>query len=236
MSSLCLPVSGAIKVVDGYSTVKKFFLPSQPRLIQPGTPMWNNGSYGIEPAMLAIANKGQAASATTSRASTMTSLDGTGALSANQQFAAYFAGFAAERRGPRQLATVGQFGVPGNFTAYADDASPPFMSVYTEGIAVAPYYWDNNGTWYNSVQTQLEIGQPIELAGFVNEATTGFYDPAGELQLDTKTYLYNNAMQQTNILANAIGFLVERALVGDTYLKFQFQATIINPGYLASAI
>ena len=93
-----------------------------------------------------------------------------------------------------------------------DDASKPFLSAYDSGIAIAPY-WD--GT-YNTVQSQLEVNQLVQLAGFQNEASTGFYAPDGTLIKDTNWYLYMNAVMAGTIPGSCIGILVERALWGRT--------------------
>jgi hypothetical protein len=139
----------------------------------------------------------------------------------NAAFAPLFAGFAAEQRIPQQLASIGQFSAPGNIAQYASDASPGFIAVYDEGIAIGPC---------SALAAQHEVGELVGIQTFANEATTGFYDPAGCLQKDTDYYGYMNAVEilGTQTAANAIGILCERALAGQTFLKFKFKSALLS--------
>lgn len=223
MSSNYTPVSGNIEVVDGFCNIKKYPLPtagggvsglSGARSYPAGSPMWTNGAYGIEPSGLPTV-----AASTVTAASTFT----TDAL-ANAAFAAKFAGISIGARVPQQLSSVGLFSQPGSASAALQDASQPFQSVVDEGVALAPYYDGTNST----VTSQLEIGTLVELTSFANEATTGYYAPDGTLQKDTKTYLYQNSVQVTTSTAAAIGSICERALVGDSRVKFQFKSNLTS--------
>jgi len=127
-----------------------------------------------------------------------------------------------------QLLTVGLFACGGAAVSYADDASRPFITVYDEGIVVAPYNNYNAGTVLTAVATQLERGTLVAVAGFINETGTGFYDASGTLQKAADYALYMNAVQEVGTGASyqqnptsAIGILTERAPVGQTFLKFK---------------
>lgn len=200
MASAYTPPAGSIEVVDGFTNVKKMPLPTTPRSFPLGAPMWNNGASGIEPSLQQAG-------------------DATSVEHANGVFAPLFVGFALEARVPQQLNTLGEYSAPGNAAVAPDDASRPFISVADSGIAVAPCA---------ALGGQHEIGEFVDLAGFTNEASVGFYTPAGVLTKDTNNYLYLNQVQITATAANAIGILCERALAGQTYLRFKFGAQVLN--------
>lgn len=215
-----LPVSGNIRIVDGTTHVKKYFVaPSVPRAFPHGTPLWTNGANGVEPALLSTTAAGYVATTAsgTTYASTYTTVE-----LANAAFAPLFAGFALEARVPQQYNTIGEFSNQGSAAVAPDDASRPFISVADSGIAEAPLM-------AAVTSNPVEIGTLVELAGFANEATTGFYDASGCLQKDTKTYLYQNAVVTTATAANAIGVVCERAPVGATSLRFTFKSAVLNP-------
>jgi hypothetical protein len=101
------------------------------------------------------------------------------------------------------------------------------MPVYTEGTAIAPCA---------ALAAQHEEGEFVAVCAFANEATTGFYDPSGCLQQDTDYYGYMNQVTlganadssgAAVVAADAIGILCERALIGQTYLKFKFKSAIL---------
>ena len=223
MSSNYLPVGANIEVVSGFNEIKKYPISAAQRSFPVGAPLWYNtitaGTGGVEPALLSTTASGHVVTATTGTtySSTYTTVE-----LANAAFAPLFAGFAADARVPQQEWLVGQFANVGNAVVGPEDASRPFVSVYSEGIAIGPLM--------SAVATNpVEPGTFVDLAGFANEGTTGFYDPAGVLQLDTKTYLYMNAVQTTATAANAIGVVCERAPVGQTFLKFTFKSALLNP-------
>ncbi len=196
-----VPVNQPINVEHvGAANVMKAPLPTTPRSIQQGSPLWTNGASGVEPALM--------------QAGDSTSVD-----HANGVFGPLFLGFAAGRRVPQQLLAVNQYAAGGATTAYTEDASKPFISVYTNGIATAPCA---------ALQAAHEIGEYVQLAGFVNEASVGFYAPDGSLVKDTNYYLYNDQVQisTTQDATHSIGKLVERAVVGQTFLRFEFEGKV----------
>lgn len=215
MSTNFTPSAGRIRVIAGENTIKKFPLPTTARKINSGDALWTNGTGGVESATMP-------AGITVGSASTYTTVE----LN-NAAFAPLFAGFAAESRVPQQLsaALTGYLAGGAVSTTGVNDASRPFLSVITEGVAEAPYF---DGT-YSTVQGQLEIGTLVNLGGFANEASTGFYANDGTLQKDTKSYLYANSVKTTSTAANAIGVICERAKVGDTTVKFTFKSAVLNP-------
>lgn len=222
MANPYTPPVGNIVVVDGYNTIKKYALPNAQRSFPNGAPLWYNniatGTGGVEPALLSTTANGYVA--TTASGTTYSSTYTTVEL-ANAAFAPLFAGFAAEARLPQQLFQPGEFSGPVTPAPAEQDASRPFISVYDQGIAIGPLT--------TPVATNpVEPGTFVDLAGFANNAT-GFYDPAGDEQNDTKSYLYMNAVQTTTTAANAIGVVCERAPVGQTYLKFTFKSALLNP-------
>lgn len=219
------PPAGNIQVTDGYQTVKKYNLSKNQRAFPHGTPLWLNkvsGRYQVEPALLSPTNATQDSNSGNSDASTYTTLE-----LANAAFAPLFAGFAASARVSQQLAPNANFNVPGPATTTTpDDASQPFQAVHDEGIAIAPL----GATLGPALATAIEVGVLVNLDGFVNEEASGFYDPAGALQVgDVAYYMYNNAVKTTTTAANAIGVVCERAEVGQTYLKFKFKSAVLNP-------
>jgi hypothetical protein len=215
MASHFVPVAGNIEVVDGYVTPIKCTIPSASRSYPAGTPVWSNGAYGVEPSGLPAV-----AAATVTAASTFTSVE-----AANAAFAPLFVGIVAQQAVPQSFANQAPFNAAGGTTVASQDASKPFVTVYPEGIARAPYFDGTNST----VTTQIEVGALVDLCGFANESSTGFYAPDGTLQKDTKSYLYCNSVQVTTTAANAIGVVCERALVGDSTVKFKFKSAVLNP-------
>ena len=201
MATSYAPVSGNI-VVDECGSIKKYPLPSAQRSFPAGTPLWTNGAGGVEPAG---AQAGDATSLT----------------HANGVFAPLFAGIAAEGRIPQQLAALGSFNAGGAAVTHVDDASKPFLSVYDKGIAEGPC---------DALGAQHEIGEFVQIEGFLNEAVTGFYDSTGTLQQDAHYYLFNNkiGIATTQDAAHSIGILCERALAGATSLKFKFTSAVLG--------
>jgi hypothetical protein len=213
------PLPGTTIVIDGFSSIKKAYLPAAPRAFPAGAAMWDNGANGIEPCLLSPTAHGSLA--TTASGTTYASTYTTAALF-QAAFAPYFCGIAAQPRIPQQLYSFSQFSNGGAFTSYVDDASTPFISLYTEGIALAPLM--------TAIASQQEVGTLVGPATFVNEGATGLYDPAGCLQKDTKYYAYMGAWEilGTQTAANASGRLVERARVGDMFIKFEFHSFLQN--------
>lgn len=230
MSSKFTPPAGNIEVVEGLILPKKYpLLPGVPRAFPKGTPMWlmkwASGAYYAEPALLAA----QGNNLTTTPATRNSSVagDSTSVEHANGVFAALFLGFALEPRFFQQEQAFLSAGMPGGGVNYGyGDASAPFLSVADEGIAVAPL--DPTTYTTGALTANVEVGTLVDLGGFQNEATTGFYDPSGTLQQDTDYYLYNNAVKTTATAANAIGVVCERGLIGDTFLKFKFKSYILG--------
>jgi hypothetical protein len=155
---------------------------------------------------------------------------------AQAAFAPLFAGFAAEGAAQQQFFVEGQFNAPGPSTLIpvaADDASRDFIAVYDEGVAIAPIDPVLMGI---TLATAVEVGALVSLGGFVNEEASGFYDPAGVLQVaDTDYWMYNNAVTvfstgSTAITAaDAIGVVCERAVAGQNYIKFKFKSAVLSP-------
>lgn len=200
------PGGGRIMVIRGIGEIVKLPLPTTARRILLGAPLWTNGASGVEPSSMLAA--------------CATSVD-----HANADFVtAGFVGLAAEERVMQQLATApAKAYAPGPATLnpnYASDASTPYISAYMEGIARGPVA---------ALAAAHEVGEWVQLAGFVNEGASGFYDPSGTLVADTNYYLYENLLQiaTTQAATNAIGRLVERAVVGQTWLDFHFRATVL---------
>ena len=230
MTSLYKPVSGHPRLVDGAGTPKKMFLPSYQRRFAPGSFMWDNGAYGIEPATLSASNAGDPILA--QQANATYHGNNTSLLLEQTAFAALFAGIAGEGRDPQQLYSSGLFSVPKGAVAIPDDASRNFITVYDEGIVVAPYNNYNGGTVLTAVATQLERGTLVAVAGFKSGLTVaGFYDPSGTEESVEDYFLYMNAVQEVGTGASyqqnptsAIGILTERAQVGQTFLKFKIMS------------
>ncbi len=221
------PVAGRIRVIDGFNSLQKVPISRRPRMFQAGSPMWLNkisANYIAEPALVNCVNATVdcGIGGTASAASTYSAL--TNALAA---FAPLFLGFASEERIPQQFFAPGNFNQPGpagTVPLYAQDASTPFIGIYRAGIAEAPCV---------TLTTAIEVGMLVQLAGFVNEASSGFYDPTGTgsgsggfLQLDTKYYLYNNCVMVSTTAADAIGVCCERAPIGANRVRFSFKSAI----------
>jgi hypothetical protein len=195
------PLGGRVEIISGYNIIQKFPLPTTARRIFHGAPLWTNGASGVEPCSMYAGND--------------TSVD-----HANEHMITTgIVGLAAEERVMQQLSTAqARAYAAGPSTLnplYASDASAPFISVYTRGIARFPCA---------AVATQREIGDFIQCAGFVNEGASGFYDPSGSLVADTNYYMYMNLFQYAVTQTAACGWarLVERALVGALYFIAEF--------------
>jgi len=224
MATLYLPPVGSIRVVDGFTILRKINLSKNPRSFQSGSPLWLNkvsGRYQAEPVLITATNAGTDFSSSTTNAGDTTSVD-----HANGVSSPLFLGIAAAARIPQQLNTIGQFQVGGGASAYAMDASKPFIEYYTEGYAYCPVGPSLSSTF--ALTSALEVGTLIESDGFLNEAGTGFYDSAGKKQSDTDYYLYNNCVTTTSTAANAWGILAERGEIGDTELLVKFKSHILN--------
>lgn len=221
------PLAGNIRVIDGFNTIQKIPVSVRQRSFPAGSPMWLNkiaANYIAEPANLNVINAtvDVGFGGTASAASTYNAL-----TNANAAFAPLFLGFACDQRVPQQCLSPGYFEQPGpvgTWPRYADDVTRPFMGIYRAGIAEAPCV---------ALTTALEIGDLLQVAGFVNEAASGFYDSSGTgsgaggfLQLDTKYYLYNNSVIVTTTAADAIGIVCERAPIGATTVRFTFKSAI----------
>lgn len=210
MSNTYLPPAGQIEWIDGPATIKKFPLPTTSRKFPAGSPLWTNGSSGVEPALQ------QTGTATSSDA-------------AMEVFNDLFCGIALEGRVPQQLASQARFATGGDASAYTMDASKPFISVVTKGIFRGPYQDSLNGV--TALAAQHEIGEGVALDGFENTGTQGFYGPDGVLRAqDTNFYLYNNCVKiaDTNDKDHIIGRLTRRHLVGETSLEFEVDVALLN--------
>lgn len=205
MATHYLPVAGQIRVVDGLIAPKKYPLPTSPRSFPSGTVLWNNKDSGVEPALNRAAD------------TVNTTVD----LANAALVTAGVVGIAMEQRVPQQFASTGQFAAGGAAAAYSEDASRPFITAADECVCVAPY--NDTLTGATSLAAQHEIGEYVQLDGFVNEGTTGFYNSSGTLVKDTYAYLYNNAVKisVTQDAAHSIGVLCQRALIGATELRFK---------------
>jgi hypothetical protein len=196
--------------------------------------MWLNkiaANYIAEPAMVNCINAtvDTGIGGTASAASTYAAL-----TNANAAFAPLFLGFAGEARISQQFAAPGNFCQPGpvgTVPLYADDASRPFIPIYTEGIADCPI--GRTLLTAGVITVALEVGTLIQVDGFLNEAASGFYDSTGTgsgaggfLQLDTKYYLYNNAVTSSTTAADSIGTVIERAPIGSSRVLIQFKSAI----------
>jgi hypothetical protein len=221
------PLQGNIRVIDGLNTIQKIPISLRQRSFPAGSPMWLNkiaANYLAEPANVNVINAtvDTGIGGTASAASTYNAL-----TNANAAFAPLFLGFACDQRIPIQGLAPGYFEQPGpvgTWPRYADEASRPFMGIYREGIAEAPCV---------TLTTAMEIGDLVQVAGFVNEAASGFYDSTGTgsgaggfLQLDTKYYLYNNSVIVSTTAADSIGIVCERAPIGATRVRFKFKSAI----------
>jgi hypothetical protein len=221
------PLAGNIRVISGYNLIQKMPISVRQRSFPAGSPMWLNkiaANYLAEPAMVNCVNATVdcGIGGTASAASTYAAL-----TNANAAFAPLFLGFAASQRVPQQGLAPGYFEQPGpvgTWPRYADDASRPFIGIYREGTAEAPCV---------TLTTAMEIGDLVQVAGFLNEAASGFYDSTGTgsgaggfLQLDTKYYLYNNSVIVSTTAADSIGIVCKRAPIGATRVRFQFKSAI----------
>lgn len=222
------PGVGRIRVVGGYHDIKKFPISVYPRRFPAGTPLWLNrmaAHYYAEPSLISTVNSTVAdvLASTPSADSTYATL----AL-ANDVFGPLFLGFAAEGRVFQQLGVIGQASVPRPWTNYAQDASRPFISIYDRGIAIAPLTKTENTS--TPLTTALEIGDMVMLDGFSNTdaAASGFYDPAGRAMITAGNgyFLHMNRVILTTDGTQAIGIVVERAPIGATFVKFQFETTL----------
>lgn len=225
MSSNLKTPAGTILLYGGFTDVKKINVSQNPRQFPTGSALWLNkvsGRYQAEPALLSPTNATQDSAASNSDASTYTTL----AL-ANAAFAPLFLGIAAAARIPAQENTFGLFGVPGNFPNNAMDASKPYLEYYDEGLAEFPVGPTLSST--GVLAAAVEVDTLVQMDGFANEEGTGFYDPAGKLQVaDTDYYLYNNCVTTTATAANAIGIVIERGEIGDTVLKVKFKSSVFS--------
>jgi hypothetical protein len=184
--------------------------------------MWDNGAGGLEPAMLSPTNAGETATGTTSAASTYSS-----ANAYNAAFAPLFAGFAMEGRDSHQFQRSAAYSTVGNAAIANQDSSTPFIPMAESGVCVAPCA---------PLGTNCERNTLVCIACFANEATTGIFDPSGKLQKDTAYYGYNNMVATTSPTntALAIGRVCERALSGQTYLRFKFPYIATGSGGIAA--
>lgn len=222
MATNYAPVQGQIRVVDGWTQFQKLPLSTKPRQFPSGCPMWLNkvaGRYQAEPSLLTTQQATVDVGATTASADS-----GYATLAAaNVPFGPLFLGFAAEARVAQQLQTLGQYSVPAPWTNYAQDASRPFITIISSGIAMCPV----GPTLGGVLTTALEFGQLMQVDGFANDAgVTGFYDPAGRLcnSAGAGYFLYMNSVTTSTDPTGCIGFVCERAEVGATEVKIQFQS------------
>jgi hypothetical protein len=226
MASNFKPPAAFPKFVRGFDDVKKILVSANgPRLMRSGALLWLNkvaNRYQAESGLLSATNAATDSTSANSSASTYGSI----AL-ANAQFAPLFLGMAATARVPQQLFTPGAYSAQGSQTYSPGDASSPFLSFYDEGIALIPVGPNLSST--GVLTATVEPGSYVQLDGFVNEAATGFYDPAGALQKDTYYYLYDNCCNTTATAANAFGVVVERGNIGDSMLVVKFKSYVLNP-------
>jgi hypothetical protein len=214
------PASGNPRFIRSFDDLKKINLSTHPRAFRNGAFLWLNkvaGRYQAESFLLSFTNATADSTSANSTASTYGSLD-----LANAAGAPLFLGIAAGGRIPQQLNSFGQFSAAGNATAAVMDASTPFSGYYDRGIAAMPVGPTLSAT--GVLTSAVEVDTLVYADGFVNEATTGFYDPAGALQKDTDYYCYDNCVTTTSTAADAIGVVIERAEIGSPVLIVQFQA------------
>lgn len=232
MASNFNPAAGNPKMVRGYDDPKKIFVSTHPRGFQVGSFLWLNKCtagqvggdvtrYQAEPWLLNVQNAGTDVTASSAVASNYGSV----ALY-NAASAALFLGISAAQRIPPQNNNWGQFGTAGNAPSNIMDASPPFITFYDEGIATMPIGPTLSTT--GVLTTAVEVGTLVYPDGFVNEASTGIYDPAGKLQKDTSFYAYNNCVTTTTVAADAIGVVCERAEIGSPVLIVKFKSYIFS--------
>ena len=219
--------TGTIKLVGEFADVKKIFVSTNPRAFPTGSLLWLNkvsGRYQAEPFLLSTTAASVDASSAngTTYASTYT----TAALLA-AAMEGLFLGVAAEGRIAQQLNPFGLFGCAGQTQNYAQDASTPFISYYDAGIFTMPVGLDMSST--GALTAAIEPGTAVMPSCFANEATNGFYDPSGCLQKDTDYYAVNNAVYApATDTTHAIGIVVERAPIGQTWLKVKLKAYGFN--------
>jgi len=201
-----------IRVISGFNEIKKMPLNTSVRAFPAGSPMWNDVTTGVEPALIPCSGVGE---------STFTTV----AL-AQAAFAPLFVGLSAEQRVSQQYRPSVLFNCDGAATtAIVGDASRQFIGVYDEGVAEGQFWDGTNST----TQGIIEIGTRVVVAGFVADGSTGHYSSDGVLySTDTKSYLYNNAIHTSATRANSIGVVVERAHIGSSTLKFSFKANQID--------
>ena len=232
MASNYFPTAGNPKMTRSYDDPKKIFVSTHPRGFQVGSFLWLNKCttgqvggnvtrYQAEPWLLNVQNAGTDVSATTAVASNYGSVD-----AYNTASAALFLGISAAQRIPAQNNNWGQFSAPGNAPSNIMDASQPFITFYDEGIATMPV--GPNLSASGLLTSAVEPGTLVYPDGFVNEATTGIYDPAGKLQQDTFYYCYNNCVTTTSTAAHAIGVVVERGEIQSPVLVVKFKSYVFS--------
>lgn len=211
MSSAFVPQSQRWNVEGGYTIPQKRTLPTTPRQFFGGTPMFFQGN-AVEPALMLAGH------------TISTDLPTTVELQ-NAIFAPLFCGVSRGGRVAQQLQAAYLYGQPSASGGgpvsgvITSDASTPFITVDPEGIATA--YFPSGAAGFGSAHYPGEL---VDLFGFTNEATYGFYDNSGTRIADTKVYLYNDQVQITTTAANAIGVLWEDAPANQTYVRFKFKA------------
>ena len=220
MATNFAPAAGSIRFIRGYDDPKKILVSAYPRAFRSGAALWLNkvsGRYQGEPFLLSPTNATTDSTASNSTASTYGSVDAVNAVSAP-----LFLGISAEARIPAQLNSLGQFSASGAATSGVMDASKPFITYYDKGIAAFPVGPTLSST--GVLTTAVDPGTYVSLDGFVNEASTGFYDPAGALQKQVYYYTYDNCVNTQSNAAYAIGIVVERAEIGSPVLICEFKA------------
>lgn len=214
------PPAGTNKLLHTWVRKKKINLSQNPRAFLTGSFLWLNkvaGRYQAEPALLSPTNATADSTAANSSASTYT----TGAL-ANAAFAPLFLGIADEQRIPAQLNQFGSFGTDNTATVYPMDASTPFINYWSAGEMLCPVGPNLSAT--GVLTSAIEVGTLVMPDYFVCTAS-GFNDPAGKLQTDTKYYLYNNCVYApATDAAHAIGVVTERGEIGAAFLVVQFNS------------
>jgi hypothetical protein len=220
MVSTYLPGPGVIRVIHPGSPTKKFPISANSRSFPPGCPMWLNKvavHYQAEPSLITTQQ------ATVDVAATTVSADsGYATLAlANIPFGPLFLGFAAEGRIPQQFQKPAAFSQAfPQISPYPMDVSRPFLSIYDRGVGIAPI---------TKLATALEIGALLQVDGFANDgAGVGFYDAAGRLCSTAAAgyWLYMNRLILTTDATGAVGWVVERAPIGQDWVKFEFRTAL----------
>lgn len=212
------PGPGVIRVIHPGAPTKKFPISAYPRSFPPGTPMWLNKvavHYQAEPSLLTCQQATVDVSASTADADS-----GYVTLKlAQDPFGPLFLGFAGEGRIPQQFQAPLAFSQKWPAVSpYPMDASKPFISIYDRGVAIAPV---------TTLATAMEYGDLIGVDGFVNEAASGFYDPAGRRCVaGTGYFLYMNRVMLATDPTGAIGWCCERAPIGQDWVKFEFRTAL----------